>query len=185
MNLFRLAQTAGLLSLVALGFTSCLSAPSYSNTPEISFESIKHDRYNINGSLIDSVIITINFQDGDGDLGLTNTEATVAPYTPKYYGANFFMTPFVKNTRGTYDSLKTVRPDLFLRKNSYYDRFDHLSTTTDSKASPLRGTLRRAYAFLYGSPFLPNQEVKFTVSVFDRALHQSNEIETTSIVIPR
>lgn len=184
MHLFRLAPTAGLLSLVAVGFTSCLSAPSYSNTPEISFQSITRQRYTVNGGLVDSIFITINFQDGDGDLGLTTPEATAAPYTPKYYGANFFMTPFVKNSRGTYDSLKIVRPDLFLRKSSYYDRFDHLSTTTDSKASPLRGTLRRAYSFLYGSPFLPTQEVKFRVSIFDRALHQSNEIETPSIVIP-
>jgi len=185
MNLFRLAQTAGLLSLMTVGFSGCLSAPTYSNTPEISFESISRQRHTINGSIVDSIFITINFQDGDGDLGLTQAEATVAPYTPRYYGANFYATPFVKNSTGKYDSLKTVRPDLFLRKSSYYDRFDHLSTTTDTKASPLRGTLRRAYAFLYGSPFLPNQEIRFTVSIFDRALHQSNEIETSTILIPR
>jgi hypothetical protein len=184
MNLFRLARTAGLLSLLAVGFTSCLNPPTYSNTPEISFNSIKHDRYFINGTPIDSVIITINFQDGDGDLGLTTTEATAAPYTPTYFGANFYMTPYVK-ANGTYTALQYVRPDLFLTANSYYDRFDHLSNTTDNKAAPLRGTLRRAYAFLYGSPFLPNQEIKFKVSIFDRALHQSNEIETTSIVITK
>jgi hypothetical protein len=184
MNLFRLVRTAGLLSLMAVGFTGCLSEPSYSTTPEISFNNISRQRYSVNGSIVDSVFITINFQDGDGDLGLSSTEATVAPYTPTYYGANFYMTPFVKNTTGTYTALQFARPDLFLTVNSFYDRFDHPSTTTDNRAAPLRGTLRRAYAFLYGSPFLPNQEVKFTVSIFDRALHQSNEIETTSIVFP-
>jgi hypothetical protein len=169
---------------MAGGFTSCLNPPTYSNTPSISFESISQQRYRVNGAIIDSVFITINFQDGDGDLGLSSTEATVAPYTPTYYGANFYMTPFVKNTgSNTYTALQFARPDLFLTANSYYDRFDHLSSTTDNKAAPLRGTLRRAYAFLYGSPFLPNQEVKFTVSIFDRALHQSNEIETSSITI--
>jgi len=184
--MFRLVRTAGLLSLLAGGLTSCLSEPSYSTTPEISFNSISRQRYTINGAIVDSVFITINFQDGDGDLGLSSTEATVAPYTPTYYGANFYMTPFVKNaTTGTYTALQFARPDLFLTVNSYYDRFDHPSATTDNRAAPLRGTLRRAYAFLYGSPFLPNQEVKFTVSIFDRALHQSNEIETTSIVIPQ
>lgn len=181
--MFRLVRTAGLLSLLAGGFTSCLSEPSYSTTPEISFNNISRQRYTINGARVDSVFITINFQDGDGDLGLSSTEATVAPYTPTYYGANFYMTPFVKNaTTGTYTALQFARPDLFLTVNSYYDRFDHPSATTDNRAAPLRGTLRRAYAFLYGSPFLPNQEVKFTVSIFDRALHQSNQIETTSIV---
>ena len=172
---------------MAGGFTSCLNPPTYSNTPSISFNSITRTRYTTsNGAPIDSVFITINFQDGDGDLGLTTAEATASPYTPTYYGANFYMTPYVKNTNtGNYDALQFVRPDLFLTVNSYYDRFDHLSNTTDNKAAPLRGTLRRAYAFLYGSPFLPNQEVKFKISIFDRALHQSNEIETSSIIIPK
>ncbi len=184
--MFRLVRTAGLLSLMAGGFTSCLSEPSYSTTPSISFNSISRQRYTTaNGAIVDSVFITINFQDGDGDLGLSSTEATVAPYTPTYYGANFYMTPFVKNATGTYTALRFARPELFLTVNSYYDRFDHPSATTDNRAAPLRGTLRRAYEFLYGSPFLPNQEVKFTVSIFDRALHQSNEIETTSIVFPK
>jgi hypothetical protein len=185
MNLFRLAQTAGLLSLMAAGFTSCLTAPSYSTTPEISFNSIKHDRYNINGGLVDSILVTINFQDGDGDLGLTATEGTSAPYTPTYYGANFYATPFVKTAQtGGFDSLKNARPMLQLRKNYLYERFDHPSTTTDNRAAPLRGTLKRSYRFVPGSQFLPGDEVKFRISIFDRALHRSNEIETTSIIIP-
>lgn len=184
MNMLRLVRTAGLLSL-AVGFTSCLNPPTYSTTPSISFESITRQRYNTGGTIIDSVFVTISFQDGDGDLGLTSTEATVAPYTPTYFGANYFMTPYVRNSSTSpFTAIQFARPDLSLTQNSFYDRFDHLSTTTDNKAAPLRGTLRRAYAFLYGSPFLPNQEVKFRVSIFDRALHQSNEVETTSITIP-
>jgi hypothetical protein len=194
MNLFRLAQTAGLLSLGAVGFTGCLSAPSYSNTPEISFERIDRTRYNTTtGGIVDSVFITINFQDGDGDLGLSNTEATSAPFgsssTPY---RNHLVTPFIKNpSTGRYDSARTVYP--YLPKVSYYSTFDHVSNTTDNRASPLRGTLTRRFGFALGSPFLnPNytptattQEVKFTISIFDRAKHRSNEVETTSIIITR
>jgi hypothetical protein len=190
MNLFRLAQTAGLLSLVAVGSTSCLSEPSYSSTPEISFESITRQRYNTTtGGIVDSVFITVNFQDGDGDLGLTTGEASSLPAGK---ALNHLVTPFIKNTAtGRYDSARSVYP--YLPKRSYYSRFDHISTTTDNRASPLRGTLTRRYGFALGSPFLnplytPNatsQEVKFTVSIFDRAMHQSNEVETTSIIIAR
>ncbi len=173
------------MSLAVGGFTSCLKEPSYSTTPEISFASIDHKRYTINGGLVDSVHVTINFQDGDGDLGLSSTEGTSAPYTPTYYGANFYATPFVKNTQsGRFDSLKTYRPTLQLKKNYLYERFDHISTTTDNRAAPLRGTLTRSYRFVPGSQFLPGDEVRFTVSIYDRALHRSNEIETTSIIIP-
>jgi hypothetical protein len=190
MNLFRLAPTAGLLSLLAVGATGCLSEPTYSSTPEISFESITRQRYNTpTGGIVDSIFITINFQDGDGDLGLTNSEATSPTYAP---GLNHLVTPFIKNTTtGRYDSARNVYP--YLPKRSYYSRFDHLSTTTDNRASPLRGTLTRRYGFPLGSPFLnplytPNvtsQEVKFTISIFDRAKHQSNEVETTPITIAR
>lgn len=174
---------AGILGLVAVGLSGCLSEPSYSTTPSISFESIRKERYIINGSPIDSVYITINFQDGDGDLGVTATEATSTPYNKRFNGANFYVTPFLKNSiTNKFDSLKILRPDLYLTKSSYYDRFDHLSTTTDNRASPLRGTLVRRYGFAYGDQYLPNQEAKFTVSILDRALHQSNEIETTSIL---
>ncbi|RYY11913.1 MAG: hypothetical protein EOO36_18300, partial [Cytophagaceae bacterium] len=177
MNLLRPVRIAGVLGLVAVGLSGCLSEPSYSTTPSISFESIRKERYIINGSPVDSVYIKINFQDGDGDLGVSSTEAGKLPYSARYQGANFYVTPFLKNSiTGKFDSLKTLRPDLYLIKSSYYDRFDHLSTTTDNRASPLRGTLIRRYGFAYGDQYRPNQEAKFTVSILDRALHQSNEI---------
>ncbi|MGI4863493.1 MAG: hypothetical protein ACRYFZ_06185 [Janthinobacterium lividum] len=176
---------AGVLGLVAVGLSGCLSEPSYSNTPSISFESIRRVRYTISGSPVDSVFLTINFQDGDGDLGVTAAEAGAAPYSTRYRGANFYVTPFLKNSiTNRFDSLKTLRPDLTLTKSSYYDRFDHLSTTTDNRASPLRGTITRAYRFDYGDQYLPNQEAQFTISIVDRALHQSNEVTSTSILFP-
>lgn len=176
---------AGVMGLAAVGLSGCLSEPTYSTTPSISFNSIRRVRYTVNNSPVDSVFITINFQDGDGDLGVTETESKKAPYYARFLGNNFYMTPFVRNTNGRFDSLKTLRPDLALTKSSYYDRFDHISTTTDNRAAPLRGTLTRAYRFVLSDEFYPNQEAKFTISIIDRALHQSNEVETTSITIPR
>ncbi|RYE88966.1 MAG: hypothetical protein EOO37_05875 [Cytophagaceae bacterium] len=187
MKPFRLMQAVGFVSLAAGGLTGCLSAPSYPNTPSIAFESIRRERFTPTpGALpIDSIYVTISFQDGDGDLGLTADEAKTTPYSNKYYGANFFATSFVKRaTTNVYDSLKTVRPDLNLSKAYQYERFGHVSTTTDSRKAPLKGTLTRSYGFIYGSPFLPTQEIKFRISIYDRALNQSNEIETESIVIP-
>jgi len=194
MNLFRLAQKAGLLSLAVVGFTSCLSEPSYPNTPEISFERIDRTRYNTSATgIVDSIFITVNFKDGDGDLGLSNTEATNAPFgSSSAPYRNHIVTPFILNTAtGRYDSARSVYP--YLPKNSYYSTFDHISTTTDNRASPLRGTLTRRYGFSLGSPFLnpqytptaTSQQVKFTISIFDRAKHQSNEVETTPITIAR
>ena len=187
MKLFRLVQAAGFFGLAASGLAGCLSAPNYSTTPSIGFESIRWQRFTPTpGSLpIDSVYVTISFQDGDGDLGLTAAEAKMTPYSNVYNGANFLATSFVKNaTTGKYDSLKTVRPDLNLSKTYQYERFGHISATTDNHKAPLKGTLTRSYGFVYGSPYLPTQEIKFRISIFDRALNRSNEVETSSIVIP-
>ncbi len=186
MNL-RLLYVAGLLSLGA-GLTSCLREPSYPNTPEIGFENIRLQRFTSPNSTvpIDSVYITINFRDGDGDLGLNTVEAQTAPYGSKDRAAvNYINTAFIKNPNagGRFDSARTFYN--YLPKRDLYSLFDHLSPTTDNRKAPLRGTLTRAYGFYLGSPYLPGQEIKFRVSIYDRALNHSNEIETTSLVIPK
>ncbi len=186
MNL-RLLQVAGLLSLGA-GLTGCLNEPSYPNTPAIEFDNIRLQRFPVANSTvpIDSVYITVRFQDGDGDLGLNSVEAQTAPYGNKDVAAvNYINTPFIKNPNngGQFDSARTVSIPTF-SKRYLYSLFDHLSPTTDNRKAPLRGTLTRAYGFYLGSPYLPGQEIKFRVSIYDRALNHSNEIETTSLVIP-
>jgi hypothetical protein len=190
MNLFRLVRTAGILSLVAGSASSCLSPPSYPDTPSIGFESIRLQRFTLpNSSVpIDSVYITISFQDGDGDLGLTDAEAQAAPYSASYPNLNYVITDFIKNgSNSSYDSARTVLRNIppypSLAKARLYSTFDHLSSTTDNRKSPLKGTLTRAYGFYLGGPYLPNQELKFRISIFDRAQHQSNEVETTSVTI--
>jgi hypothetical protein len=186
MNL-RLLQVAGLLSLGA-GLTGCLNEPSYPNTPAIEFDNIRLQRFPVANSTvpIDSVYITVRFQDGDGDLGLNTVEAQSAPYGSKDRAAvNYINTAFIKNPNngGQFDSARIFYN--YLPKRDLYSLFDHLSPTTDNRKAPLRGTLTRAYGFYLGSPYLPGQEIKFRVSIYDRALNHSNEIETTSLVIPQ
>jgi hypothetical protein len=176
-----------MLSL-GVGLTSCLNEPSYPDTPEISFENIRLQRFAVDNSTvpIDSVYITVNFQDGDGDLGLNSVEAQTAPYGSKDVAAvNYINTAFIKNPNngGQFDSARTFYN--YLPKRDLYSLFDHLSPTTDNRKSPLRGRLTRAYGFYLGSPYLPGQEIKFRVSIYDRALNHSNEIETSSIIIPK
>lgn len=58
-----------LLGIFAVMLTSCFNAPEFANEPSISYNSIifKHGATEFDQ---DSLILTINFQDGDGDLGL-------------------------------------------------------------------------------------------------------------------
>ena len=47
--------------------SGCFEAPNFSNIPRISFENIQFKEGN---SLFDSLIISIHYEDGNGDLGL-------------------------------------------------------------------------------------------------------------------
>lgn len=62
---------------ILLGIISCHERPTFPSTPSISFS----DYYfrEIADYPLDSLIIKVNFEDGDGDLGLESTE-TSPPY---------------------------------------------------------------------------------------------------------
>lgn len=185
MKLFRLALLLGGAGGLAAGLSGCLKEPSYSTTPEISFNNIELRRFkpaDPQGQPIDSVFVTINFQDGDGDLGLTEAESKQSPYAyPSQFANNYFVEPYVKNrTTGKFVSLVSQGR---LTAGVYNGRFDHPSTLTDSKAAPLKGTLTRRLGFGYGDLFVAGQQVRFTVNIVDRALHISNTITTDSVTI--
>jgi hypothetical protein len=184
MNLIRLARLAGAFSLLAGGLSSCLQEPSYSTTPSIEFDHIERRRTTQTGQLpVDSIFVTIRFQDGDGDLGLNDTEIKSAPYLyPSRYSSNYFIEPYVKvASTGKFVKLSDTGR---ITAGAYNARFDHPSTTTDSKTAALKGTLTRAFGFGYGDVFLPGEEVRFDINIADRALHESNIVTTESLVIP-
>ena len=74
---------------IALIGTSCYTAPEYPNEPQISFNNIVFNKGTEEFDP-DSLILSLNFQDGDGDLGLRNDGAdTGEPYNSLWY--------FIKN----------------------------------------------------------------------------------------
>jgi len=180
------------MGLLAGGLSSCLKAPEYSTTPSISFNAIQRNRYtptNAREQAIDTIRIKINYQDGDGDLGLSQQDVDNQP--TKYVGTfanNYFIEPFIKNkATGKYEPLTTVGvPFPFSYKaGDYNGRYLHPTTTTDTKAAPIKGTLTyKLIPFGLGDTFVPGQTVRFRVSIADRSLNVSNTIMTDSLVIP-
>ena len=68
------------LIIIALIFLSCTDDNNISTTPSISYEKLEFKKSE-NSFNQDSLILTINFIDGDGDLGLSNDENNY-PYHP-------------------------------------------------------------------------------------------------------
>ncbi len=187
MKFFRLSLLLGSLGLLVGGLSGCIKEPSFSSTPEISFNRIELRRFtpaDAKTQRFDSIFVTINFQDGDGDLGLSDAESQVSPYAyPSQFNSNYFVGVLVKHPNS-----KTYEPALSLLSGlpigtGYNGRFDRPSTLTDSKAAPLKGTLTRRMGFGYGDVFVAGDKVRFTISIADRALHVSNTITTDSVVI--
>ena len=189
---FRLAFSIGSLGLLAASLSSCLKAPEYPVTPSISFNDIQVIRLQpkqAGGQPLDSIRMTINYQDGDGDLGLSSDEQKVAPFkfrnpdsTYNKFNRNFFIEVFIRNpATGKYEMRVTKTP---AAPAGYDGAFPHPTATTDSKAAPIKGTLTYApLAFGLGDIFQPRDSVRFEITIADRALHVSNTITTRSVYI--
>jgi hypothetical protein len=189
MTFSRLALVGSGLGGLALGLSSCLKEPEYSATPAISFNDIRVIRRvppGNNAQPLDSIRMTINYQDGDGDLGLTANERLTPPYdfqkgTNRFFN-NFFVEAFIKNpVTGKYESLVSRG---IVKAGAYNGAFPHPTTDTDSKSAPIKGTITYApIAFGLGDAFQPRDSVRFEISIADRALHVSNTITTKAVYI--
>ncbi len=96
------AVLSGALTLL---LASCFDPPQYSPVPTIEFESISFTDVP-NPSDPDSLILTIRFKDGDGDMGLDANDPTDTLYP--YQNRTFFDTIKTSNA-GYYFPLKDVK----------------------------------------------------------------------------
>lgn len=70
----------GVLVVVA---SSCFDPPEYPNTPSINLAGLDFFQ---EADAIDSLVLSINFKDGDGDLGLSSSIEDISyPFHPKNY----------------------------------------------------------------------------------------------------
>src|SRR5690554_3596743 len=75
--------TVLILFLLGSSFFSCERPPEFSHEPKIAFTKVTFGEGGVNSQ--DSLSITIFFEDGDGDLGLTTEEAERPPFHENTY----------------------------------------------------------------------------------------------------
>ncbi|UYZ64623.1 hypothetical protein [Hymenobacter weizhouensis] len=174
-------------ALLALGATSCLNAPDYSDTPEISMNRVEYTvEFDQDRQVdFDSFNIIVDFKDGDGDLGLTSDE-TNPPYsrfqadgvTPNRFYNNYFVQIFRRNGRGEWEPFIA---DPANPSNNYDGRYPLLNP--DGRKQPLRGDLSyKAIRFARG--FLPSGSTyRFEITIADRNLNESNTVTSEPVTI--
>jgi hypothetical protein len=108
----RLGNWFALSVVVAVFAASCAEPPQYSVIPAIEYDNVIFKDV-ADPSLQDSLIITVRFKDGDGNLGLDATETGI-PYNDKFYftfSDGSYITYKTKRTNPHYDTLPAfVKP---------------------------------------------------------------------------
>lgn len=162
----------------SLSISSCVNEPNYSTTPHIDVKGIS--RYTLDAGKgvgqqkRDSLVITIGFKDGDGDLG--NNLPITATDTARYLQAGGWGNYKIRTFRFENNQFRELpgKEDNFLL-------FPQLGR--EGKSEPIEGTLDLRQIYLYGSSY-KNYLVKYRIQLRDRALNSSNEIETDTITVP-
>lgn len=147
----------------------CFDTPDYPDKPEIEYDDISRDIVvaQATGGYKDSVVVSVKFKDGDGDLGLSQQEITDgAPY-------NFIVKQF-RRVNGEYVEYEPLE--------SLSGHFQVLSN--DDEAGPLEGVIHYTGIQIYHT-FYPyaKDTVKFEISIKDRAGNISNTISTDSVIL--
>ena len=161
-----------------LGLAGCQKPFDFPIEPEISYHGLSFVM-DADSTLTGDIVFSIGYTDGDGDLGLDDADTLYpfGPNDPHYYnliidylkwdGAQFVETPLLSWNQNT-QSYDTI---------SFNARFKRLVFNDEVKA--IKGTID--YQMTIFNPLSPNDTVKLRARIIDRALHESNAIETEMI----
>lgn len=167
-----------ILFAILIAMAACKKKVEYPIEPKITFDGLSY-LMNADSTLTGEVILTIGYTDGDGDLGLDDADTLYpfGPNDPHYYnliidylkwdGNDFVETPLLNWNQQT-QSFDTI---------SFNARFKRL-VFNDEEAS-ISGVID--YTMMVFNPLSPNDTIKFRAHILDRALHESNTIETDAI----
>lgn len=151
-----------LLALSLLILTSCNRNPIYSVIPFIEFESIE----DVDNSRIN---LTFYFQDGDGDIGLEGDLPADSLVTDADY--NFFCKYFEKQN-GTYVHVET--------SGTLNARIPPLSYSVPES---IEGTV--TIERFINNPLSDYDTVRLEFYIVDRAMNQSNTVQTPDIIVKK
>jgi hypothetical protein len=175
-----------LFILLAIASTGCVDIPDFSDTPTIYYNGISQETRidTINGAPqgeTEVVTITVDFEDGDGDLGATNAEVQdTLVFTKQYWNApgwnleaNYELVTMIKRKNGSWSET--------IMSGDSFKFFPRLKL--DGKAGPIKGKLDLNARFRKSRSAVPTT-VKFKARIIDRAFRFSQQITTDTVVVP-
>ena len=172
------------LCSILLGVSACQKPVEYPIEPKIAYEGFTY-LMNPDSTFSGEGIISFSYTDGDGDLGLDDSD-TLPPFgfhDTYYYN---MVVDYLKSENGVFVKTPLLSPHVPTSPDDtlvLYDtvtfnaRFKRLRDSEEPKA--ISGSMD--YKLTVQNPFSPNDTVKFEIRILDRALHESNVIQTDPI----
>ena len=166
--------------LMVLLLTRCIGIPNYSNTPAITFRSINKTVIfnNVTKSFRDSLGIAIDYQDGDGDLGLDSVARRTGNYKGEY--ANNFIVSGFRKVSGQYVAFSSTA------NAGFSGSFPKLNES--GKSRPIKGTINYGFSLEKPSPitaYKAGDTLRFDIYIYDLALNRSNTVTTDVVVLSK
>lgn len=172
------------LFLMALAVCCCQKKVEYPVEPKIAYEGFTY-LMNPDSTFSGQGVISFSYTDGDGDLGLDDSD-TLPPFgfnDTHYYN---MVIDYLKSENGVFVKTPLLSPHVptdpadtlvLFDTVTFNARFKRLRDSEEPKA--ISGTMD--YKLTVQNPFSPNDTVKFEIRILDRALHESNVIQTEAI----
>lgn len=170
---FKFTPHLLLIFLSSLFFLiSCNDIEEFPTTPVITFKGYKI--YKDLNNRDTALILTIEFKDGDGDIGLGKAD-TLDPFLP---GTEFYYNMFVDYYEFIDTAFFQVTPNPFSDDTiRYLYRLpDDIIPTTNNKA--IKGEIDLKINDLDPQ----HNPIKFSIYIYDRKLNKSNVVESPSII---
>ncbi|WP_207429999.1 hypothetical protein [Sabulibacter ruber] len=170
--------------LGSLGLTSCYDEPDFPLTPNLTFRGIEQRTLrNPQNIRYDSLILVVRFQDGDGNLGLSETLFPEDKEPPFNSGGEFFHNILVnvyKKVNGQY-----LKVQLFGNDLTYNGRFPRVST--DARVEPLEGDIRYSINIFENrstdNPLQAGDTIRFDAQILDRDRNKSPVVTSDDVIL--
>jgi hypothetical protein len=157
------------ISLLSVIVSSCFKREEYPVEPSISYKD-----FIITG---DSATISFNFTDGDGDIGLSPSD-TFPPFQP---GSKYYYNIYVVNYEK--DDVQGWIPAVNLQNDTLIFAYRIKPIEFKGKSKGIKGVIEIDMGTLYYNIFSTQSDtIKYSVQLIDRALNESNIIETPPII---
>ncbi|WP_181305442.1 hypothetical protein [Rufibacter sp. XAAS-G3-1] len=178
--LFGLALVFG-----SLGLPSCYEEPEFDLTPNLTFRGIEQRTLrNPQNVTYDSLILVTRFQDGDGNLGLSETLYPEDIQPPFNVGGSSFhnmLCNVYKKTNGRFEQIRFQGNPI-----NYNGRFPRVSTI--EREEPLEGDIRYSIN-IFEETRNPNallrrgDTIRFDVQIMDRSGNKSPVVTTSEVIL--